>query len=491
MEFVQTMIQLKDGRNFNFINEKIATYKSPFMDMRMLYYCNLKTGKLIVNLNKNIFNDVLFFDNFKNFYDIFQKKIYFNDGTYFEGELDKEAFNLFDNYNKLELKIRDSIDKINKESNEKEKQNIKNNIRDEIKKEFENFNLSKVTLKNGKYFYSNANYYIHDNFCEDINMNKFEFIQEIINNVIIIRPFGRINYFNNVYEYREYFYGYYIGRFKNKNDLRERFEFGFNFKEALKALKIKDDINKYKIGYDERISLEIINNKTKLVKIFIKDPKNINIIYELTAKLNNENELYEKSIVIDHRTGEMLLINTFHNNIVSNDIFADFPDFFDEMEFNEYKNHLKENINSLTDAKKLIENKNTIKNKILKIKEIEKNDDLIEKIAQEINKDITNAKIEHNELNYQKYSGECWAYSLSKIIADTNAKKYGRKLDYFNNIYNKIIKKYSKDGKIICELDNILSVELKNYDLKYTVIADEDTLKLYLKKILEFSLCLI
>ena len=286
-------------------------------------------------------------------------------------------------------------------------------------------------------------------------------------------------FYNDDIEYFENFYGYDIGRYKYKDKLKEEFGFSGIFIEFLKALDIKDNINKYEIG-DERVTLEIINNKTRLVKILVKDPRNINIIYEINTKLNNKNELNCKSLVIDHRTGEMLLVN-YKDYIISSDIFKDIPHFSDESEFNMYKNNVRKNINNLEDAKRLIENKSNIKNEILKIKEILNNDNSIEKIAEGINRDIIEEKIKFNGIKDQQYSGECWVYSLSKIIVDTNARKYGRKLEDFNKIYNTIIKKYSKDGKKIHEIDKIMQEELKNFDLKYAKIEDENFLKKNLK----------
>ena len=475
-----TKLELIDGRKFTFIDEEEVKYEYPGMDIRKLNYYNLKTGKLIVDLEK--FNGIMFLDNHNNFYDTFTKKIYFNDRICFEGESDKEAFSLFDNFDKLELKIKEAIDKINKESDIKEKQKIENNIYAEIKKEFENFNLNKVLLKSGKFIYSDRYDYIHDNILEEYRNNEKisegEFIQKIKDNTIEIIPFGKTIFYNNDIEYFENFYGYDIGRYKYKDKLKEEFGFSGIFIEFLKALDIKDNINKYEIG-DERVTLEIINNKTRLVKILVKDPRNINIIYEINTKLNNKNELKDK-LVIDHRTGEMLLVN-YNNYIISSDIFKDIPIFSDESEFNMYKNNVRKNINNLEDAKRLIENKSNIKNEILKIKEILNNDNSIEKIAEGINRHIIEKKIKFNGIKDQQYSGECWVYSLSKIIVDTNARKYGRKLEDFNKIYNTIIKKYSKDGKKIHEIDKIMQEELKNFDLKYAKIEDENFLKKNLK----------
>ena len=39
----------------------------------------------------------------------------------------------------------------------------------------------------------------------------------------------------------------------------------------------------------------------------------------------------------------------------------------------------------------------------------------------------------------QKFSGECWAYSLSQLICMANARKYGRPLEKFEEVYKNIL----------------------------------------------------
>jgi hypothetical protein len=82
-------------------------------------YTNLNTGILFLDLQ--LFNGYMFFDKGQNFYDTWHKKIYFNNGSTFIGDEDKEAFILFDNFILMEKKIEDGIDQIKNEPNDKRK----------------------------------------------------------------------------------------------------------------------------------------------------------------------------------------------------------------------------------------------------------------------------------------------------------------------------------------------------------------------------------
>ena len=66
-------------------------------------------------------------------YDTCHKKIYFNDGSIFIGDKDKETFTLFDNFYFVEKKIKDIIDKIKNEPEDEKKKNIENNILKHLK----------------------------------------------------------------------------------------------------------------------------------------------------------------------------------------------------------------------------------------------------------------------------------------------------------------------------------------------------------------------
>ena len=73
--------------------------------------------------------------------------------------------------------------------------------------------------------------------------------------------------------------------------------------------------------------------------------------------------------------------------------------------------------------------------------------------------------------------GECWVYSLSLLICMVNARKFGRKIEDFDKIYNHIIKKYNKNGKTNDEMDKIMKEILNEYNLKHEKIDDESLLK--------------
>ena len=182
-------------------------------------YTNLRTGKLFLDLQ--LFNGYMFFDKEQNFYDIWQKKIYFNDGSIFTGDKDKEAFTLFDNFNLVEKNIKVGIDKIENEPEDEKKKNIENSIFKDLKTELENFDFNKIKLKNGKMTYLNGRriHYIHENILEEIRNGikifEGEFIQEIKNKKIKLLFLGNAKSYNNegteVAEF-EFFYGQLIGR---------------------------------------------------------------------------------------------------------------------------------------------------------------------------------------------------------------------------------------------------------------------------------------
>ena len=80
-------------------------------------------------------------------------------------------------------------------------------------------------------------------------------------------------------------------------------------------------------------------------------------------------------------------------------------------------------------------------------------------------------KIKYLGVKDQVHTGECWVYSLSLLICLTNARKYGRKIENFNEIYNNIIANYYKNGKTDIEIDIIMK------DIFVSVLKE-----LYIKK---------
>ena len=63
-----------------------------------------------------------------------------------------------------------------------------------------------------------------------------------------------------------------------------------------------------------------------------------------------------------------------------------------------------------------------------------------------------------------------------------NARKYGRKLEDFEEIYNRITRKYGKEGKTCDEKEIIMNDILPNYVLEYEKVNEEQDLKQYWKK---------
>jgi hypothetical protein len=389
----------------------------------------------------------MFFDKEQNFYDTWHKKIYFNNGSTFIGDEDKEAFILFDNFILMEKKIEDGIDQIKNEPNDKEKKNIENNILKDLKSELENFDFNKIKLKNGKMTYSNSKkiHYIHENILKEINGTKIyegKFIQEIKDKKIKLLFYGNVT--DKDIE-AEFFYGYAIGRgymIDPNSNLRKNNWFYFDndiFKEGLEEIDKKDNIIVYKL-VNERITLtKSIKNRNNPVTILVKDIENKSIIYEINAKMAKENKLKGNGFVKDFRTGEILLVNFNTFKIISKNPLDELPLCLDREEFVMNRKRLYEDI----DTKK----RNYIKNKILKINEILNNGNQIEQLAKKINKIITESKINYLGTKDPKYSGECWVYSLSEIIYMASARKYGRELEDFGKIYSYIIDQNPKSGK--------------------------------------------
>ena len=206
-----------------------------------------------------------------------------------------------------------------------------------------------------------------------------------------------------------------------------------------------------------------MNDKNIPVRILSKDIDN-NIIYEIFSKISEENMLIKNGVVIDHRTGEILMVNFDNNNIIT-DILNDFPLFQNKNEYNSYINNI------------IPQKENILKKQLLQIDKIINDDNYIEGIAEEINKEITKEKIKNLGIKNQGYMSECWVYSLSLLICMINARKFGRKNEDFDKTYDYIIKKYNKNGKTNKEMNIIMKEILKQYNLKHEIVNDESILK--------------
>ena len=231
------------------------------------YYCyKLNSGKLFIDIKA--FDGYMFLDNYNNFYDTINKRIYFNlDESIFIGDEHKEAFSLFDNFDKMEKKLKDKVNEIKvKEMDENEITKIKNEFTKELIEELENFDLNKIILKNGKYYLDEDEYYyIHDDIAELYLDNKkyieTEFFQETKNNIIKINEYGNYKNFEDNYE-GEIYYNTRVGKGKMKGDKNEKFYFlpsGYNFNGKLKEIKKEEENKKstlYYVTNRERITLE-------------------------------------------------------------------------------------------------------------------------------------------------------------------------------------------------------------------------------------------
>jgi len=236
----------------------------------------LSTGALL--LDPEAFNGFIFIDKYWNIYDIINKRIKFNWGNKFIGAPDESAFYLFEGFEEIEKDFKKCVDELKSISDKNQKNAIKTSFIKDLKNKFENFNIEKVILKNGKYYINNNNYfYIHENFLEYFNQNNEKiyevdnFFQEINSqNQIIIQMYGTLRFLTpNDYE-REYFYnnlligkGKLKERINNNIEIKEKFYF-FDSKKKLNLQKIKEDDDYLFYVDDKRITLEKIE-KIKMV----------------------------------------------------------------------------------------------------------------------------------------------------------------------------------------------------------------------------------
>ena len=87
------------------LNISNAVLKIEGMETVTMKYFELSTGKLFISLRD--FEGFMFLDKYNNFYDTTRRKIFFqNEYNFFEGDGDKEAFSLFENYKEFEKKLK-------------------------------------------------------------------------------------------------------------------------------------------------------------------------------------------------------------------------------------------------------------------------------------------------------------------------------------------------------------------------------------------------
>ena len=365
-------------------------------------------------------------------------------------------------------------------------------IYNELKQVLEKFN-GKIKLKNGRYGileediknnnnannnnankngkkdikFKDGNYdYIHGNKLERFKNNKLcyegDFIQEG-NNKIYISRHGKGKYYiyENIYN-GEFFYDFMIGRGKINNDRNNKFYFFENEFSGLFGNEKKNDINNtitYEVG-DEHITLEMNQNNLNIpVRILVKDINNIDIIYEITAKMTYNKKLNGTGFVRDYRTGEILIVNFGTKNIITNEL--------DHLEV--FINNEEFTINKLANEKILAKDviRNTFNN-------ILKNEDNIEYLADIVNKILAEEKIEILGIRDQGANPECWVHALPELIYITNSRIYGREVVTFKQIYDHIIENYGKCGKTDEEIEKIMEEELPNYYFSYKKIKEEE-----------------
>ena len=467
-------------------SSKKATFKESNTEIPSpLFAEELKTGIFFCDLNS--FNGYMFYQNNKNFYDTNKKIIYFANKNIFIGDADKEAFSLFENFEEKEKNLKNGIKEKKNEFSDEERKKIDDEIFNGIKKELEKFD-GKIKLKNGKYGklekneddkgkndikFNNDTYdYIHGNKLERfIDNKKFyegDFIQEEEDNSIYILKHGKGKdfEFDNIYE-GEFFYNFRIGRGKMRNENNEKFYFFKNgFEQYLFEISKKDGIILYGIN-DKRILLEMKEKDlTKPVRILVKDINNENIRYEINAKMTNNYKLKGSGIVRDFINHEILIVNFDTKNIITNDL---------------------DNLEIFIDKDEFIMNKKTKEEILAKdvirriIDDILKYENNIEYLANKINEKMIEEKIEILGIRDQGGDPECWVYALSELIYMTNSRIYGRKVTTFKQIYEDIIKKYSKLGKTDEDIEKIMNQELPKYNFKYSKMEDDNEIKSYLK----------
>ena len=458
---------------------------------------HLNTGELFFSLQ--LFNGFMFQDKHGNFFDTAHGK-YYNDTHYFIGDKDKIPFVIFDN-DKDELikeKIKEANEKYKNEEDAEKKKTIENEIMNEIIKLLNDYDHKNFKLLNGKYVTDDidGNFkIIHNRTIEEYLHHKkiYEghFIQENRDDYVYLLKHGKGKQTDlDLYDIcpnteGEFFYDRILGRGNIIGDKTEKFFCDLTLREKEK----RDNITIYQDSShaENKIILEINNEKKDNPgRIVIKDIDGEKIIYEINVKINDELKAEGIGFVKDYRNFDLLIVNFDTNNILSNNM-QDLTAFLDKEEFNMNKDDT--NINTSNDSINIDPTQegkrfegNSAKEYINDIIQNMSEDNNVEKLANKINKKITEQKINNLGIKDQKYAGECWVYSLSEIIYMTNARKYGRKLDDFNVIYEEITNKYGKFGKTVPQMESLMDNILPKYNLSYEKVEDENILKNYLKK---------
>jgi len=488
------------------INYTYTVYNHKGVDTKLIPY-NLPTGILYLGENLKEFNKgFIFEDKYKNLYDTAKKKIYFNNKYKFkfEGDLDKQAFSLFEGYDEIENKFKNVVFELKKDKSKEIKNKIKNEFIEELKAKLEKFDINNVILKYGKYFYTDYDYYyIHDNIIEYYDNNEKlsendNFFQEVDNeeHLILLKACGNYKNFKDNYE-GEIFYNTRIGKGKKQNDINNKFYFfpeWANITENLKLIKEDDEYILYNVK-DKRITLEKNKkNPDGFAEIIIKDKNNEKTIYEIIVKLSTENKPIGNGIVKDKREGKLLLVNFDNNNIISNDLFDVIPKYIDEEEYTQnklQKQNPKFKDFNLDPVNEIIPYNVDIKKEILQIDKLIEDINTIDKKMKE---KIEKIKIESLGIRDQQHSGECWLYTIVQIILYANSRILGRKLDDFEKIHDKIGNYYSNNGKTNKDMEIIMNEYLPYYGLHYEKIKNEnidelrERLKRGIKCILTFDL---
>ena len=504
LKFDEFIISYGDDLNSTF---EFTSTKSKY-DIR---YRHLNTGDLFYNFQ--LFNGYMFLDN-NIFYDFVYKKCYFEEEDYFF----KRDFILFENHNLIEQKIKEGVNKMNNESDEKEKLKIENNIVKEIAKELNNYNFKNLKFVNGEIYLKDNNgtynkeYEINDNilkiFYGDKSSEEGEFIQKNINcqdedfecdakNIVLIFSYGKQKSYTDGKLETEFdcYLERLIGREKELDEKNEKFKCYVEFDERRKEDKgnisiyydeiFYDCLNGYHYSEKDLIILEINNKRRdKPGRILIKDINKIDLIYEINVKINERLEPTGIGIVQDYRNGEILIVNFDNNNILSHNL-EDLLTFTDKEEFEMNKDDLNDENNdiNLNSTFNTIINKDNYSSKDIINNMIETSfeNNNLETLTNKINEKIIEKKIDNMGIKDQKFSGECWAYSLSQLICMANARKYGRPLEKFEEVYKNIITPLGKTGKTNKEMEKIMKDILPEYGLKFEKI-DENNLKDYLKR---------
>ena len=214
-----------------------------------------------------------------------------------------------------------------------------------------------------------------------------------------------------------------------------------------------NNIKHYKITNNDylNIILECINNNI-CVKITVKDIDNQKIYFEINANLSNEHKLYGNGFVRDYKTGCLYFVNFNTNSIITNDL-----------------NNLQ------------LQNKNFTLKEIYgnTIENISKNENEIEKLANMRNQEDTEEKINKLNAQYNSKLNIC-IYMLSGIIYMSNSRKFGRNIEYFDNIYRNILLNLKNLNQT--DIDNVMKKILPNYGLNFQKVENKNNLKDYLKR---------